>query len=382
MKINRHNYETFFLLYTDNELTQPERLEVEQFVQENPDLQDEFLSFKRLVLPPEDIHFDQKEGLFKNEIQEETLEQMLLHIDGELNAQQEKILLQQINSDEQLAKELSLFRNSKLDAGEEIIFENKELLYRHSRQPRVVYLNFARWAAAAILLGIGFFATYQYLNTSVKKPAEVASTKNGNKPFKNKKITIGKTAPAEVDTLAQSMAKLNIEAEDNLPHLQTGNPMNPGTLAKENFQNHKDLHQVASKDPIQKSNHTITHLQKENNEPQGLARTVIAAPGLKDLNSGNPDEKLAMQVQPNDISYTKNENMSMVPVASFASQKSGLQELQTPENSNTVLGMDEESITKSKTGILLRKVKRLVERNTKIKTNKTLKIAGFEIATL
>ena len=160
MKINRHNYETFFLLYTDNELTQPERLEVEQFVQENPDLQDEFLSFKRLVLPPEDIHFDQKEGLFKNEIQEETLEQMLLHIDGELNAQQEKILLQQINSDEQLAKELSLLRNSKLDAGEEIIFENKELLYRHSRQPRVVYLNFARWAAAAILLGIGFFATY------------------------------------------------------------------------------------------------------------------------------------------------------------------------------------------------------------------------------
>ena len=74
MKINRHNYETFFLLYTDNELTQPERLEVEQFVQENPDLQDEFLSFKRLVLPPEDIHFDQKEGLFKNEIQEEQVE--------------------------------------------------------------------------------------------------------------------------------------------------------------------------------------------------------------------------------------------------------------------------------------------------------------------
>jgi hypothetical protein len=52
--ITRQNYEEAFLLYLDNELSPADRLSVEVFVKENPDLQEEFETFRQCRLIPED----------------------------------------------------------------------------------------------------------------------------------------------------------------------------------------------------------------------------------------------------------------------------------------------------------------------------------------
>lgn len=49
-------------------------------------------------------------------------------------------------------------------------------------------------------------------------------------------------------------------------------------------------------------------------------------------------------------------------------------------NGNTILYMNEENLNRSKAGAFIRKVKRVVERNTRIKTGENLRIGGFEIA--
>ncbi len=67
MEINRNNYETFFLLYLDRELSAPEMSEVEKFVAENADLQKEFSLLRQTVLVPVQMVFDQKELLFRKE---------------------------------------------------------------------------------------------------------------------------------------------------------------------------------------------------------------------------------------------------------------------------------------------------------------------------
>jgi hypothetical protein len=67
LTITTNNYEAFFLLYVDNELTELEKQEVEAFVKSNPTLSVEFDSIKQTKLQPEQIIFAQKHFLYKKE---------------------------------------------------------------------------------------------------------------------------------------------------------------------------------------------------------------------------------------------------------------------------------------------------------------------------
>jgi hypothetical protein len=67
LTITTNNYEAFFLLYVDNELTELEKQEVEAFVKSNPTLSVEFDSIKQTKLQPEQIIYAQKHFLYKHE---------------------------------------------------------------------------------------------------------------------------------------------------------------------------------------------------------------------------------------------------------------------------------------------------------------------------
>ncbi|HEX5153161.1 MAG TPA: hypothetical protein VFW07_17040 [Parafilimonas sp.] len=63
--INETNYEEYFLLYIDNELSAAKREEVEMFVLKHPKLQDEFITLKQAVLAPEIISYGDKSDLYR-----------------------------------------------------------------------------------------------------------------------------------------------------------------------------------------------------------------------------------------------------------------------------------------------------------------------------
>lgn len=111
MEINRNNYEEFFLLYVDNELPAGERREVEEFVHANPDLKVEF----------------------------------------------------------------DLLSDTVLVADNNIVFEEKEALYKEEER-KVVSIVWWRIAAAAVLLfGLGTFGWLYLSNETVQKPVPVAA---------------------------------------------------------------------------------------------------------------------------------------------------------------------------------------------------------------
>lgn len=65
--INETNYEEYFLLYIDNELSTAKRGEVEMYVLKHPRLQDEFITLKQAVLTPELISYGDKQDLYRKE---------------------------------------------------------------------------------------------------------------------------------------------------------------------------------------------------------------------------------------------------------------------------------------------------------------------------
>jgi hypothetical protein len=73
MKINIHNYETYFLSYIDNELSAAEREEVAAFLKEYPNYASEMALLKKAILTPEEVIYEDKALLYRHPAMEASL---------------------------------------------------------------------------------------------------------------------------------------------------------------------------------------------------------------------------------------------------------------------------------------------------------------------
>lgn len=189
MNINRHNYEEFFLLYVDNELTAGQRKIVEAFVAANPDLQEEFDLINQSTFTADaklDDVFMQSllKPAEKSSVNEE---QLLLYVDDELPAAVKADVEKELLTDTNLQNELLWLRRSQVEADISIVFPDKQLLYKQAEPARVFSFSVTarRWSAAAaiiVMLGSAMWllinkektsdpATYASAETGVTKPA-------------------------------------------------------------------------------------------------------------------------------------------------------------------------------------------------------------------
>lgn len=167
MNINLNNYELYFLMYVDNELSQEERQAVEAFVGAHPELNEEFRMLNQAkLIPDESIRFEPKEILYRHSgsaLSPEWEEKLLLYIDGEMSPADKLAFEQRLASDANLRKELDIYRQTLLQPDTSIVFADKNALYKEEKEPaRVIYFNWRRIAVAAALLltastGVLFF---------------------------------------------------------------------------------------------------------------------------------------------------------------------------------------------------------------------------------
>ena len=373
MNINRHNYEEFFLLYVDNELSAAERNAVEVFVQENADLKEELLMLQQTIFNSDAVVFENKHTLLKEEITP-LQENLLLYIDNELSAVGKLNMQQLLAADAAASKEFTVLQQTKLQADTAIVFPDKKILYKKEKG-RVVGMPWFRIAAAAILLGFGTWATVSVVNNM---------TEAGDVNDLAKK-TDTKTTPVVSSTATTVTEQDEKNSSTNVNTAVINNTGTTNTVNKKNnpaVQNNvqqilrtvKDNSSIAlEKENKRPSNNLPEPVYNNFNNNEGNKTAIAIVPPTEraniDINSGNKVE-VAQQV---DKANTEVLN-------GYALNTNFTQGNDEETNNDKVLYMKEDNVKKSKLGGLFRKVKRLVERNANIKTGNGIKIAGFDIA--
>jgi hypothetical protein len=198
--INRDNYEEFFLMYVDGELSTTDKEMVEAFVQLHPDLQEELAMLQQTVLlPDDDIIFTDKNLLFKHTESVTTAnideEKLLLYIDNELAVQDKAALETALLSNVTLQQDLTLLQQTKLPL-ETIACPNKEALYKEEKKRRVVYMRWQYMAAAAIVFGL--VATVYFVVPSGKPNDATLANVNNTKKATTPTTLPSSTSPAEI----------------------------------------------------------------------------------------------------------------------------------------------------------------------------------------
>src|SRR5581483_5655371 len=185
--VTRENYEAYFVMYIDNELTPAQRKAVDYFIQQNPDLEEELVMLKQSILRPnEKIVFTHIEQLLKNTaaqglVNENNYEEyFVLYGDDELTTEQKIKVEQFVVKHPQYAQEFELIQQARL-VPDTITFPDKTYLFRTEEDDnRVIAFPWWRISAAAVALlvigSLGWYLSTYNTGTNPSVTGKLATT--------------------------------------------------------------------------------------------------------------------------------------------------------------------------------------------------------------
>jgi anti-sigma factor RsiW len=289
MTITRHNYEEYFLLYADNELSAEKRREVEAFMEANPDLAGELDLFHQLRLEPETPPvFLGKETLFRQASEEVGEEDSLLisYLDNELTAVEKTAAERRIAADPRLSKLLEQYRSAVLPA-ESIPFPDKSSLYRREEQPaRILYMRWIRMAvAAAVVLAGGllwYIASDRAAADGSQSPVagtQIAVSSQRPETTGNGQPTIDGQSPIQEKLVAAA----NAQPITQNPQQFATYPVTKSSPIRNHYRSNEAVNAVAiGEKPAVASNHLPTPVTNAIPEETGVGVTASSANPVPD----------------------------------------------------------------------------------------------------
>jgi hypothetical protein len=369
MNIARNNYEEFFMLYADNELTAAQRKDVEAFIAANPDLQHELELFQQFKAGPDAaIVFDNKAVLLKPEtghlnITANDCESFfVLYADNELADNDKAAVEDFVYRHPQLQETFELLQQVTVHPDNSIVFENKKSLYRKEEDDRVIPFPWRRLAAAAALI---LFVSIFWLNSEKKIDHTGVAKNQPAKPVhepllqKIKDTTTGRPANKNTQPGSETIA-----VTDGI---------------KQNPQVNKASHSPAVAQQLNKEN--------DNNDGNSLVlkKDEVAAAGVKNNVILPINEKPAMVdiVKPL-IAAAKTPIIDQPAIVLHPDEDDRTKAVFASLNDDNVEVLNTSVNTKSSLRGFFRKASRLIAKKTNAgnesNNHKGILIGGFEIA--
>ena len=131
------NYETWFLLYADNELSAAEKEDVLFFVKQHPSLQQELNSYMEMRFSPAEEKYFDKSSLFSDSMEKKMQvalkksELLFDYMDGELAPEEMIEMNNRIKHDSNLRSSYEELIGIKLQPDPSVVYPNKNELYKY-----------------------------------------------------------------------------------------------------------------------------------------------------------------------------------------------------------------------------------------------------------
>ena len=340
----------------DNELSSDDRRQVELFVKENSDLQEELkLLMQTQLVPDNSFVYTGKEQLLKDagtiSIDAGNYEEWLLsYTDNELSVEQKTAVEQFITNHPAAKAELEFLQKTKLQPDSAIVFADKEILYRKEEKVRVIAFGWRRIAvAAALLLAVGATALIVF-NNKTNNQGVIASEE---KKSAQDNIDVKQTNTETTSTAPKITGDTNDKPGETI---ETNNPV----ANKEKRIEEKNIPYLPIE--VKKSEQVVAdtkEIKKTNDLPQPTSNPYV--------NKVVEDNPIAMIDRPVKESLTNStETNSRSSVTPNSSEP--LNNIRTASLTEPINPVDEEQPgRKNKLRGFFRKVTRTFEKNTNIK---------------
>jgi hypothetical protein len=249
-RINRNNYEVYFIDYFDGNLDSEQIQDLMVFLNNYPDLREEFETFKTIRLPVEEVAYPDKNTLKeKLTIQDEEYslfdELCIRYFEGELNEGQKREFYQHLEASPKRKKEFESYRRTIQKPDKKIRFPKK---YRLKKGRMIdisrnrIYQYVALAASVLLLVGLYFLLPgNKDLTYSDNLNNEINNIDN-----ENNKVAI---SSIELPPIPEKEIELEYsKIDDNRLLSQASNEINtPDRLPNNDLDNSKPLQSIKQK---------------------------------------------------------------------------------------------------------------------------------------
>ncbi|HCE59135.1 MAG TPA: hypothetical protein DER09_15205 [Prolixibacteraceae bacterium] len=191
MKINRNNYESFFIDYLEGNLDEKLVDDFIEFLTQNPDLKEELAMFSPVAIEPANLEFNKKELLYKEkfDLENEFTDAAIATLEGDLNDDEKVAFETYIATHPEKKHDLNLFEKTRLIADQSVVYQKKNELYK-TTPLKAVLLWSGRVAAVLVLALLAYF----FVGKNEKAPVEnnTVAVLEDSKPKKELPVEIKK----------------------------------------------------------------------------------------------------------------------------------------------------------------------------------------------